>query len=227
MANSNSRKYIIRGSAAVLVGAILYMLWKKYRKPKEEKKPDETKVEEEKKEEKVNEKPVKDKGNPGGTPAATPTQAEIDLAIAYRIWANSTDYKIRTYGATSKYKLDKTSSNPYNSNFTDSYSAGKTEYDAFLKAIVDDANTIKKGDYVLVTTRGKQATYYGEPIAANYKGDIKSAPANYKYKVSKITKDSATGELMAYIFNIGDTTGGYANGTGFQIYTKYLKKTTF
>jgi hypothetical protein len=36
MAKSNTRKYIIWGSGAVLIGAIGYMLWKKYRKPKEE-----------------------------------------------------------------------------------------------------------------------------------------------------------------------------------------------
>lgn len=134
MAKTNTRKYLIYGSIAAIVGVIGYYIWKSSKK--DEKPKDETPAPDndgKEKDGKVNEN--KGKGDGGGATVTPPTQAQIDLATAYRKWANSTDWKIKTYGATSKYKLDETSRIPYNDNFTDSYSVGKTDYDAFLKAL--------------------------------------------------------------------------------------------
>jgi hypothetical protein len=224
MAKSNTRKYIIWGSGAVLIGAIGYILWKKYRKPKEETKSSDDVVTDPNQNQNQNQ----NNNKPPVNPPAAPTQAEIDLATKYRAWANSTDALSQKWGKKSNYDLDATSSNPTGGTFRRSYDGGgKVAYEAALKVQEVAAKTIKKGDYVLVTTRAKQNTYYGDTLPANFKGKVKSAPANYKYKVNWFSKDSATGENIAYIFNKGDKTEGYVNGTGFQIYTKYLKKTTF
>ena len=127
MAKSNTRKYIIWGSAAVLLGAVGYMLWKKYRKPKDEVKtdviPDQTPVE----------TPVQTPvPNSSSTPSG-PTAAQTELATKYRTWANSTDALSQKWGKKSKYDLDATGS--YNKFFLDSYNGGgKAEYEASLKA---------------------------------------------------------------------------------------------
>ncbi len=60
------------------------------------------------------------------------TAEQIELAKAYREWANSTDELSKKYGKNSKFDLDKTTSNPYNNYFLRSYEAGKAEYEASL-----------------------------------------------------------------------------------------------
>lgn len=139
----------------------------------------------------------------------------------FRAWVND------TYPQYAKeIKLDRTGS--YNNSYIQkAYDKYGNEYEAYK-------NKIRVNDWVKVTTRNKQYTYFGDPIAQSGQvntaygtGNVKSAPSNFKYKVRKITRDGATGEEMAYIFNSADISEGYKNGTGFKLYTKYLEKTTF
>jgi hypothetical protein len=127
MAKSNTRKYIIWGSGAVLVGAIAYILWKKYRKPKEDAKStgvDTTPQSE-------TQTQTNTSSSSSNTPSG-PTAAQIDLNNKYRTWANSTPELAKKWGKTSKYDLDATGS--YNDYFLKSYNGGgKAEYEAFLK----------------------------------------------------------------------------------------------
>ena len=64
--------------------------------------------------------------------SSSPTSAQVELAKAYRLWANSTDALRKKYGKDSQYDLDATTSNPYNSYFKRSYEAGKSDYEASL-----------------------------------------------------------------------------------------------
>ena len=135
MAKTNTRKYLIYGSIAAIVGVIGYYIWKSSKK--DDKPKDDTPAPDNdgnEKDGKVNETPVKDKGNVG-TPATAPTQAEIDLAKAYRTWANSTDALSLKWGKKSKYDLDATRTDPYGGTFLTSYNdGGKAEYEAYLKS---------------------------------------------------------------------------------------------
>lgn len=139
MAKTNTRKYLIYGSIAAIVGVIGYYIWKSSKK--DEKPKDETPApdnDEKEKDGKVNENPVKDnkgKGDGGGATVTAPTQAQIDLATAYRKWANSTDALKKKWGKTSTYDLDETSTIPYEANyFLKSYQGGgQAEYEAYLK----------------------------------------------------------------------------------------------
>jgi hypothetical protein len=70
------------------------------------------------------------------------TAEQIELAKAYREWANSTDELSKKYGKNSKFDLDKTTSRPYNNYFLRSYEAGKAEYEASLASgdVASDEN---------------------------------------------------------------------------------------
>lgn len=139
----------------------------------------------------------------------------------FRAWVNDTYPKY-----AKEIKLERTGS--YNNSYIQkAYDKYGNQYEAYKKKI-------RVNDWVKVTTRNKQTTYFGNPIAVSgqvntgySRGYDKSAPANFKYKVRRISKDGATGEEMAYIFNNADKSNGYTNGTGFLVYTKYLQKTTF
>mgnify|MGYP003638925544 CR=1 FL=1 len=114
------------------------------------------------------------------------TQAQIELATAYRIWANSTDTLNKKYGKKSSYDLDATSNVPYNSYFTKSYAAGKTEYEKAAKAAVASQND-------QVAQISAIATRYTRPITVEgkyYKLVIseKSPTDNKKYKGSLVWK---------------------------------------
>ena len=84
MAKTNTRKYIIYGSIATIVGVLAYYIWKSSKK--DEKPKDDTPAPDndgKEKDGKVNETPVKDKGNVG-KPASTTknpfiTTTELDL----------------------------------------------------------------------------------------------------------------------------------------------------
>ena len=84
MAKTNTRKYIIYGSIATIVGVIGYYIWKSSKK--DEKPKDETPAPDndgKEKDGKVNETPVKDKGNVGTSASTTKnpfiTTTELDL----------------------------------------------------------------------------------------------------------------------------------------------------
>jgi len=166
MAKSNTRKYLIYGSIAAIVGVIGYYIWKSSKK--DDKPKDETPAldnDGNEKDGKVNETPVKDKGNVG-TPATAPTQEKIDLAKAYRTWANSTDALSLKWGKKSKYDLDATRTDPYGGTFLTSYNdGGKAEYEAFLKGSSAGANQIatnKKNMDALIEA------WYGNSAAKKY-----------------------------------------------------------
>jgi len=122
MAKTNTRKYLIYGSIATIVGVLAYFIWKGSTK-QDNPKNDETIPEED-----------NNKGGKNNGGGSSVNQAEIDLAIAYRKWANSTDALKKKWGALSIYKLDETGSTPNNSYFASSYNGGgKAEYEAYLK----------------------------------------------------------------------------------------------
>jgi hypothetical protein len=80
MAKTNTRKYIIYGSIATIVGVIGYYIWKSSKK--DEKPKDETPAPDNdgnQKDGKVNETPVKDNSS-NGTPAPTGAPAGLDVA---------------------------------------------------------------------------------------------------------------------------------------------------
>jgi hypothetical protein len=67
----------------------------------------------------------------GGGGGSSVTAEQKALATAYRIWANSTDELNKAWGKKSKYKLDASTTVPYNSFFLKSYNGGgKALYDA-------------------------------------------------------------------------------------------------
>ena len=93
------------------------------------------------------------------------TQAQIELATAYRIWANSTDTLNKKYGKDSSYDLNATSNVPYNSYFTKSYAAGKTEYEKAAKDAVASQND-------QVAQISAIATRYTRPITVEGMGGM-------------------------------------------------------
>jgi hypothetical protein len=122
------KKYLIWGAVAT-IGAILIYSWKKGKDT--QRKKDEEKVDVDNgtpkstnasQENTSNTKSVSE--NKGTTSSTSPTSAEIAVAKDYRKWANSTDALKAKWGKTSKYDLDETSSNPYNTNFLSSYQGG-------------------------------------------------------------------------------------------------------
>lgn len=136
------------------------------------------------------------------------TTAQIELATAYRIWANSTDTLKKKYGKTSTYDLDATSKTPYNSYFTKSYAAGKADYEKAAKSAVESQNdqvaqisaiAARYGRPITVLPKGGMSvefTFSGETNGATqyYKLLIseKSSTTNTKYKGSLVWKLSAT-----------------------------------
>jgi len=106
-------------------------------------------------------------GGGGAVSSATPTAAQVALATAYRIWANSTDELNKKYGKKSKYDLDASSSTPYNSFFEKSYAAGKADYEASLKQ--PTATNVKQDQIEQIT---KIAARYKVPIEAHSKGGL-------------------------------------------------------
>lgn len=122
MAKTNTRKYLIYGSIATIVGVLAYFIWKGSKKPQTPKNIDETPS------------PLGDDNKSQGGSSTSPTTEQVALATAYRKWANSTDALSLKWGKKSTYDLDETSSTPYNNYFTNSYNGGgKAEYEAYLK----------------------------------------------------------------------------------------------
>jgi hypothetical protein len=130
------KKYLVWGAIAT-IGAILIYTWKK-NQDKEDKKNEESNDVNNgtpKSESASQQNTSNTGGNTGGSTSVAPTQAQIDLAVAYRKWANSTDALKKKWGKTSTYDLDETSTTPYNTFFTKSYDGGgKAEYEAYLKS---------------------------------------------------------------------------------------------
>ena len=200
MEKSNTRKYIIWGSAAVLLGVVGYMLWKKYRKPKDEVKTDvipgqtpvETQVQ----------TPVQ---NSSSTPSG-PTAAQTELATKYRTWANSTDALSQKWGKKSKYDLDATGS--YNKFFLDSYNGGgKAEYEASLSSGVSNASNKQIFDKVrdslynnksavLVTEGGKNGRKITIPFSVKTDGSY--LPWMIGYKLVLYSMEGASNEKPIY-----------------------------
>jgi len=94
------------------------------------------------------------------------------------------------------------------------------------------ANRLKVGDYVLPTPSNAERTAYnGNPINNNVASLKYAIPKGIKYKIVKMGKDAQNGKSMSYIFSSADKGSGlftsFPKGRGFQIYTSYLKKTTF
>lgn len=166
MAKTNTRKYLIYGSIAAIVGVVVYYIWKgskKDEKPKDETLP-------------INDGSFKDENKDDGTPSTAPTQAQIDLATAYRKWANSTDALKKKWGKTSTYDLDETSPNPYNSYFTNSYNGGgKAEYEAYLKTI---GNSTPSDPASGITTQNK--INFNKLVASYPKGTLSQTPSGIR-----------------------------------------------
>jgi hypothetical protein len=95
---------------------------------------------------------------------ATTTAEQTALAVAYRIWANSTDELSKKYGKKSSYDLDASSSNPYGGTFLRSYAAGKSDYEKSIKG-----NTTTINDQIEQITK-IAAKYPNTPILADSKG---------------------------------------------------------
>ena len=111
-------------------------------------------------------------------------------------------------------------------------------YLAWLKSLAMDkaqkerdeqakANAISVGSYVKVNTRAKLTAYEGNPLNKDVAWNKYVAPSSIKYKVVKKGKDAQNGESIIYIFNSADKGNGFTKGRGFQIYEKYVKKTTY
>ena len=140
--------------------------------------------------------------------SSKPTTAQKELATAYRIWANSTDTLKKKYGKLSSYDLDATSNTPYNSWFTKSYAAGKTEYEKAAKAAVESQNdqvaqisaiAARYKRPITILPKGGMSvefTFSGKTNGVNqyYKLLIseKSSTDNKKYKGSLVWKLSAS-----------------------------------
>ena len=149
--------------------------------------------------------------NSSNKPKITP--AQIELATAYRIWANSTDTLKKKYGKTSTYDLDATSKTPYNSYFTKSYAAGKADYEKAAKDAVESQNdqvaqisaiaTRYKRDIKVLPKGGMSVTFTfsGETNGTTqyYKLLIteKSSTNNKKYKGSLVWKLSSTSNYFS------------------------------
>lgn len=127
------KKYLVWGAIATIVG-VGYYYWNKGKEERQRRKKEADDV--------LNATPPTESGSQANTSnlgssssSGAPTQAQIDLAIAYRKWANSTDALKKKWGKTSTYDLDETSAKPYNQYFLDSYNGGgKAEYEAYLKS---------------------------------------------------------------------------------------------
>lgn len=199
MEATTKKKLVIGTSVAVILGVGGYFLHKFLK----EKGVIGGKVKEDVQEEET----VIDKGSTNSN-SNKPTTAQKELATAYRIWANSTDTLKKKYGKDSSYDLDATSNTPYNSFFTKSYAAGKTEYEKAAKAAVESQNdqvaqisaiaarykrpiTIlpKGGMSVKFTFSGKTngVVHYYELLISE-----KSSTDNKKYKGSLVWKLSAS-----------------------------------
>ena len=177
--------------------------------------------------------------------SSKPTKAQNELATAYRIWANSTDTLSKKYGKKSSYDLDATSSSPYNSYFTKSYAAGKTEYEKAAKAAVESQNDQvaqisaiaarykrpisilpKGGMSVVFTFSGKTngVTQYYELLISE-----KSTTDNKKYKGSLVwklsssptflnfTKQTISGGLLTYRNKKYSGSTNYGIGIGAKV----------
>lgn len=118
-------------SSIILLGGAGFLIWwessgkAKFGKKEEEKPAGEMEVE--------TPGEVKVETKPGSTGSSSgPTATQTALATAYRAWANSTDELKAKYGKTSTYKLDASNTPAYNSYFTNSYAAGKADYEKSL-----------------------------------------------------------------------------------------------
>jgi hypothetical protein len=172
MAKTNTRKYLIYGSIAAIVGVIGYYIWKGSKK---DEKPKDASTDEGLKEGNVvAETPTSNSGSGSGTSSTAPTQAQIDLAKAYRKWANSTDALSKKYGKNSKHDLDATRSDPYGGTFLASYQdGGQAEYEAYLKgnsAVGDPASGI--------TTQNK--INFNKLVASYPKGTLSQTPSGIR-----------------------------------------------
>lgn len=110
------------------------------------------------------------------------TEANKALAIAYRIWANSTDALSKKYGKKSQYKLDKSTPIPYNSFFVKSYAAGKAEYDKSL------ATGGTKGGGSTLEEIAKIAARYGLNVKQSSKNGTYTS-AKFGGKVNGVEKE--------------------------------------
>lgn len=127
------KKYLVWGAIATIAG-VGYYYWNKGKEERQRRKREAKDV--------LDGTPITQQGTLSNTSnlgssstSGAPTQAQIDLAVAYRKWANSTDALKKKWGKTSTYDLDETSPSPYNEYFLNSYNGGgKAEYEAYLKA---------------------------------------------------------------------------------------------
>ena len=125
MAKLNTRKYLIYGSIAAIVGVLGYYIWKGSKKPNEPK--NDGVIDDGLNDGNLKDGNAKDKSN-----SNIPTAEQKALATDYRKWANSTDALSKKWGKQSTHNLDATGD--YNSFFLSSYNAGgKAEYEAYLK----------------------------------------------------------------------------------------------
>jgi hypothetical protein len=125
------KKYLVYGAIAT-IGAVLYYFWKKDKDDRDREAQEKLDVQSG-----TPRTDVANNANNSNLSSAsnTTTQAQIELATAYRKWANSTEELKKKWGKTSKYDLDETSTSPYNSFFLDSYNGGgKAEYEKSLQS---------------------------------------------------------------------------------------------
>lgn len=155
----------------------------------------------------------------GSTSGGSTTTAEqIALAVAYRIWANSTDELSKKYGKKSSYDLDASSSNPYGGTFLRSYAAGKSDYEKSIKG-----NTTTINDQIEQITK-IAAKYPNTPILAHSKGGqyvniyfgAKFQDKEYAYRLSIYEKSpydgaQATNGYLVWVLSEANWTSGITN----------------
>jgi hypothetical protein len=174
MEATTKKKLVIGTSVAVILGVGGYFLYKFLKekgviggKVKEDVQEEETVID-------------APSNSSNSSNSSKPTTAQKELATAYRIWANSTDTLKKKYGKDSSYDLDATSNTPYNSYFTKSYAAGKTEYEKAAKAAVESQND-------QVAQISAIAARYKRPITILPKGGM-SVEFSFSGKTNGVTQ---------------------------------------
>lgn len=117
-----------------------------------------------------------------------PTKAQNELATAYRIWANSSDTLSKKYGKKSPYKLDATSSSPYNSYFKKSYAAGKAEYEKAAKVAVESQNDQVAQISAIAARYNSPITILqtgGMSVQFTFSGETNGVSQYYKLQISE------------------------------------------
>jgi len=127
MENKSNEKLLVTLAIFIIFGIGGYLGYKKLKSIKEEgnsdndKKPSET-----------TDSTTLNTDTPNPNSSKINDEKLKNLAIAYRLWANSTDALSKKYGKKSKFDLDNASSNPSKGTFPASFKQGSEEYSKAL-----------------------------------------------------------------------------------------------